>query len=391
MKSQLVTAKLILVLCAMLALTPVAQGSGELSRSFDVESGQTIELKMKVGGSLEVEGWDKDVVEIVCEANHNDIDDWDIEIQETSKGLKLKAQLKDKSIESNSFLVRLMVPQEFNIKTESAGGHIYIEGVSGKFRGSTGGGKIILENVTGEAKLKTGGGQIKITDSTLDGRVSTGGGGGLVRNVTGNVKATSGGGIVSYENVRDNQGDLRGPGRMSPEGSSTKSIMYATAGGAINISEAPHGAQVKTGGGNIDISNASRFVKAGTGGGDIEIEIENGYVHARTGAGDIEVIVLEGLGDSRDGIDLFTGYGEITLVLPEDASIEFDLDLTYTRNSSRDFKIKSDFDLDIEKTEEWDTRNGSPRKHLYGTGRINGGKHKVIIHAVNGNIRIKEQ
>ncbi len=391
MKTRTITVLLTLVLSAFLALAPVAQGSVEFNQEFKAKPGQTIELNMKQGGSLEVEGWDKDLVQVICEARINDLEDWDIEIKEAGNGLKLKAQLKDKKNQSNNFIVRLMVPDEFNIKTESAGGHITIKGVTGEFRGSSGGGGITLHNVSGEARLKTGGGKIKITDSDLDGRVSTGGGGGLVRNVTGNVKATSGGGIVSYENVRDSHGDLRGPGRMSTEGITAKTIMYTTAGGTIDLAEAPEGALVKTGGGNIGIRNASRFVKANTGGGDIEIEIQDGYVEASTGAGDIEIIVLEGLGDGRDGIDLRTGYGEITLILPEDASIEFDLDLSYTRNSSQDFQIDSDFDLDTEHTEKWDSRNGSPRKHVYGTASINGGKHRVIIHSVNGDIRIKKR
>ncbi len=271
MKTRTITVLLTLVLSAFLALAPVAQGSVEFNQEFKAKPGQTIELNMKQGGSLEVEGWDKDLVQVICEARINDLEDWDIEIKEAGNGLKLKAQLKDKKNQSNNFIVRLMVPDEFNIKTESAGGHITIKGVTGEFRGSSGGGGITLHNVSGEARLKTGGGKIKITDSDLDGRVSTGGGGGLVRNVTGNVKATSGGGIVSYENVRDSHGDLRGPGRMSTEGITARTIMYTTAGGTIDLAEAPEGALVKTGGGNIGIRNASRFVKANTGGGDFVV------------------------------------------------------------------------------------------------------------------------
>ncbi len=128
-----------------------------------------------------------------------------------------------------------------------------------------------------------------------------------------------------------------------------------------------------------------------TGGGDIRIEIEDGPVAACSGAGDVEVIVLEGLGDDGDGISINTGNGEITLILPADASVEFDLDLAYTRKSSRDFEITSDFDLELEHTTKWESKHGSPRKHIYGTASINGGKHKVVIHGVNGDIRIEKR
>ena len=167
--------------------------------------------------------------------------------------------------------------------------------------------------------------------------------------------------------------------------------MHQTAGGGIHVDEAPEGAVVKTGGGDIDIRKASRFVRAETGGGNIDIEIASGTVTARTGAGDIDVRVEGGLGDGRDGIGLFTGYGEVTLILPGDASLELDLDLTYTRDSSRRYKITSDFEVDIRPTQNWNTEHGSAQKHIYGTGTINGGKHRVIVRNVNGNIRIKKR
>ena len=83
-----------------------------------------------------------------------------------------------------------------------------------------------------------------------------------------------------------------------------------------------------------------------------------------------------------------TGGGNILI---RDASVEFDLDLAYTRKSRRDYVIISDFDLDLEHTTKWESKYGSPRKHIYGTASINGGKHKVVIHGVNGDIRIEKR
>ncbi len=397
MKSRSIATLSTLVLVAMMALAPVAQGQGEWKQEFPVKSGQKIELEMKQGGSLEVEGWDRDLVRVVCTSHKNDNEDggadiknWDIEVTKTSGGLRLSAK-PDRKFRSLNFNVHLNVPRKFNIESHSGGGSISITDVSGIFQGATGGGGITLKNLSGQVHLTTGGGGIKVLDSDLDGKVSTGGGGGLVRNVVGNVKVTSGGGIVSFENVSDRGGDLRGPGGLSPAGTSPKTIMYSTAGGGIDLDDAPEGAIVKTGGGDIDIRNASRFVKARTGGGDIDIQIKDGYVEAKTGAGDIHVSVAGGLGKDGEGIELKTGTGEVTLVLPADASIDLDLDLAYTRNSSQDFEIKSDFDLQREHSQKWDSKHGSPLKHIYGTATINGGKHKVVIHNVNGNIRIQKR
>jgi hypothetical protein len=103
----------------------------------------------------------------------------------------------------------------------------------------------------------------------------------------------------------------------------------------------------------------------------------------------MEISVRGGFGDGPDGVSVFTGYGEVTVTVPEDASIEFDIDLGFTRKSSQDFRIRSDLDLEIEHTKEWDESRGTPRKHIYGTGSVNGGEHLVKIRNTNGNVRIR--
>ncbi len=382
-----------LMLMALMALASVAQGSEVWEREFDVEPGQKIDLEMKYGGSLTVEGWDRDVVQIKCVDSENDLDDYEFEVKETRSGLRFRAKIEEKKAMTVGLRVVLMVPRSFDIETDSGGGGITITDVSGEFNGETGGGDIRLHNVSGDVDLESGGGVIDILDSELDGKVNTGGGGGVVRNVIGNLKATSGGGVVRYENVRDEDGDYRGPGRKATTAVTSGTIMYATGGGAIDLDEAPEGAIVETGGGRIDIRDASRFVDANTGGGDIHIEIKNGNVVAKTGAGDVEVHVEGDFGAGRDGIDLRTGHGDVTISVPADASMEFDVDLAYTRGSSRDFAITCDFEVDIEHTEKWQKVSGSSNKwkHIYGTATLNGGKHRVIIHGVNGNVHIEKR
>ena len=380
---------LALVVLLAVSLPAFAQDSWE--QEFSVQSGQKIELEMKYGGSLVVEGWDQDQVRISCSDEMNPISDYVIEASETRGGVSFSATLKDNHNKSNGMEVKLMVPREFDIETRSAGGGISISNVTGEFTGKTAGGSIKLHNLSGTAHLTSGGGLIEILDSDLDGKVTTGGGGGVVRNVNGDIKVTSGGGFISYENVRDNYGEARGPSGISAKGIFPGSIMRSTAGGSINLDEAPDGAKVRTGGGNINIRNASHFVEATTGGGDIAIEIMNGYVVAKTGAGDIEVTVDGDLGDSADGINLMTGHGDVIVTLPADASIELDLDLSYTRNSSRSYELDCEFDVEIERTDTWETRHGSPRKHIYGKATINGGEHRVVIHNVNGNITIRKR
>jgi DUF4097 and DUF4098 domain-containing protein YvlB len=217
-----------------------------------------------------------------------------------------------------------------------------------------------------------------------------------VENVVGDVDVRSGGGNVQYKNVRDREGNLRAPdqvfdgGRESDWEVTEETILISTAGGGIHLEEAPAGARVSTGGGSIEIEDASRFVWATTGGGDIEIEANEGAVEASTGAGDIEVIIREDDGKRGSDVILATGHGEVTLTVPRGFSMDLDLTIAYTRNSRRDFEIVTDLEIDEERTQEWDYDQGSPQKYIYGSGRIEGGRHKVRIRTTNGNIRIRE-
>lgn len=420
-----------LALVACLSAVSAARGDDVYTKEIEVEPGQTIWLEMDEGGSLTVEGWDRDAVRIECETNINSLEDYDFDSRKTAKGIRFSADLTRRS-QSTDLEVVLKVPHRFNIKTESAGGSINITDVEGEFSGRTGGGRICLTNVNGEANLKTGGGKIKVVDCELDGRISTGGSGALVKNVVGDVEVSSGGGIVKYENVRDRDGNLRVQKGLRSHGHDSHwdhkrhskhwdhddhndghrtvnifhgddmeddfiadiltegTILQSTAGGSIRIKSAPDGAILQTGGGDIRVTNAKRIVKAQTGGGDIEVEVQDGSIIATTGAGEIVAVVERGFGKVDGGCILSTGHGDITVTLPEDASVELDLDLSYTRNSSRDFRIDSDFDLEEENTKKWDSSHGTPRKHIYGTANLGGGDNVVRISTVNGNIRIKK-
>ncbi len=387
---------MLLLVGALLIAAPAARADDVYENEFKIDSGGKIELDMEYGGSLHAKGWDRDVVKVECEDERYGIDQFSFEFELINDRLiRFTVSLEDEDDNgSNNLRVRIMVPKKFDIETKSGGGGITIIGVEGDFEGMTGGGSVHLKDLKGNVDLSTGGGSIDISDSELDGTVTTGGGKANVRNVVGNLVATSGGGNVSYKNVRDHDGDRRMPDGLESESDyevSDETIVYSSAGGSIRLPDAPEGALITTGGGNITIRNAERFVDATTGGGNIEVEIRDGSVHAMTGAGDIEIVVEGDLGDGDEGVSLSTGSGEIVLTLPGDISAELDLDLSYTRNSSRSFKIVSDFDLDEERTDKWESRHGTPRKHIYGTGKLGGGKYLIKVRCVNGNIRLKKR
>jgi len=124
-------------------------------------------------------------------------------------------------------------------------------------------------------------------------------------------------------------------------------------------------------------------------GGDIKIEIGDGWVRATTMAGDVDVVVLKGLGEGDEGVNLESMSGDITLEIPSGLGLDLDLTIAYTKNSRKNYKIKSPWDIEIEHSKEWDYDNGTPRKKIYGTGKIGDGRIPIKIKTINGNIYLK--
>jgi DUF4097 and DUF4098 domain-containing protein YvlB len=372
----------------------------ELVETHAFDEGQTLEFDMVSGGSVYVEGWDQPFAEIRINDRGSNLEDWQISIEPDGESLKVKAELDNRG--SSNLRTHVMAPRNLNVEFQSAGGELVLVGVDGRFSGRTMGGRLSFTGVTGQVDLRTMGGTIEILDSELDGRVKTGGGKVTLHNVVGDVEASSGGGNVQYKNVRASDGTLRGPRNLKLlTEASEDTVLIATQGGAIRIKEALDGANVYTGGGRINISNASRFVSARTGGGDIDIELEQGWVSATTGAGDIQVSILQ---DSSGGGDvtLLSGNGDITLYLPADFSMDLDVDLAFTRNSKRGYRIESDFPVEQQTTDDWDYNGekeqqesrrwdsslSTPKRHILGTLVTGDGQHKVKIRTVNGNVFI---
>ena len=88
------------------------------------------------------------MVRIVCTDGANGFEGYEFEVSETRRGLKLTVDYDEERSQNNNLVVKLMVPREFDIETNSAGGSISITDVSGKFEGRSGGGGITLSEVS---------------------------------------------------------------------------------------------------------------------------------------------------------------------------------------------------------------------------------------------------
>ena len=357
----------------MVALVVGAGSAAALEREIPVRSGGVIEFDLNTGGDITIVGWSSESVQVSADISGRSADNVDLAIEELAGGILIKSRFIEKrGSQSASVDLEVRVPSIFDVKISSMGGGVSIDGVEGTFSGKTMGGKLKLTNLKGELQLTTMGGSITLTNSDVDGKVKTMGGKALVEDVFGDVKVTSMGGEVTHRRVTRTHGDSIGD-----------QVKIDTMGGDINVSDAPAGADVHTMGGDITIDSARDFVKAKTMGGDIRIKEADGWVKATTMAGDVNVMVLGG-----HDVELNSMHGEVTLIMPEGADLDIDIELDYTKNSSRKYQIFSDFPIDQQESAEWDYDHGSPRKTIRGTAA--GGGNRVVIHTINGNVYLKK-
>jgi DUF4097 and DUF4098 domain-containing protein YvlB len=389
MRKRSIYSLLLLCFVAMIMAPVSSSDEGPRKYEFDVSPGGTIRFDLESGGAVSILGWDKSKAEVSYVqrgAGHKH----DIEILEQRDGLLITSGMTPHEGTSCDLSFQIRLPRRFNVHFESTGGGLKIVDLQGDFTGSTMGGGLILKKVDGTVRLKTMGGRIEVGSAVLDGSISTMGGTVFLKDVVGNLEAGSMGGNVRYENVRGRDGNLRTPGDASGSDIEQETVTISTMGGSIVVDEAPVGALVNTMGGDIVVKDASGFVKANTMGGNIDLHVKDGWVDARTMAGEIAVEIAEGFGDGEEGVKITSCCGDVRLVIPPDPSIDLDLTIAYTRNSSQDFKIISDFDVQIERSKHWDYTNGTPRKRICGKGKVAGGKYPIVIDTVNGNIVLKK-
>jgi DUF4097 and DUF4098 domain-containing protein YvlB len=353
---------------------------------YDTSPGQTIHFDLKSGGGVTVQGWDKSTAEITY-TQRGQGHSHTVEIHPERGGLTITSEAEVHQGTARDLEFKVSVPRKYNVDFESMGGSLSIANLDGEFTGRTMGGGLTLRDVEGTVRLTTMGGAIEVIGARLEGNVTTMGGTVYLKDVVGDLEAHSMGGNVRYQNVRGRDGKLRAPGG-SLEGMEKKTVTISTMGGDIDVDDAPAGAWVNTMGGDIDVGDAREFVKASTLGGDIAIAVTDGWVSASTMAGDVDVDIAEGLGEGDQGVNLSSNYGDISLALPGNLPIDLDLTISYTKNSSQDFKIISDFDIEIEHSDDWDYSNGTPRRRIHGTGTIGSGKYPIVIKTINGNIRL---
>ena len=366
--------KRITVTILLFVMTVALAAAESIQRELAAKPGETLEVNLR-SGSIEILGWDRSAVSIDATTAGGSASN--VDVIRTDKGITIEER---RAARGNLRHLRITVPRKFNLELDTMGGAISVTGVEGSLRGTTLGGNLDLNRLGGKVEMRTHGGNVTLRDSNVDGSVTTMGGKVLMENVIGDVQGTSMGGNVISRNLTRRDGRSTG-----------KTVVISTMGGEIEVDDAPAGAELSTMGGNVHVTRAGNFVKTRTMGGSIRLDSVDGWIEAETMGGDIEATMV---GDPQRGdrhVLIDSKGGDIELTVPAGLEMEIDVEIAFTRDSGRNYSIRSDFPLSTTTTPEWDHGHGTPRRYIQGKGRTGSGTHKVEIRTINGDVRLRKR
>jgi len=372
--------RLAAVLLSVVTLGAPLVSAAEMEKAFPTSAGQKLEVDLKTGGPITIVGWDKDTVSVQATRQGRDSEKASVEMENRPTGVFVGSRFAGTSGHGDaSIRLEINIPRRYDVEVQSMGGPVTIENVEGTIRGKTMGGELQLRRLKGMLGLTTMGGPIRLSDSDVDGSVETMGGPVEVDNVTGNVAAKTLGGNVIRRDTRKGQTE----GRESE-------VQINSMGGDIKVDDAPRGAKLRTMGGGIQVGSAKFFVEAATMGGNVSIDDVDGWVEASTMGGSVTVVMSGNPAKGDRHVTLSSMSGDITLTVPSELSMDFDIELAFTKGNAGKYSIVSDFPVSQETTPDWDYEGGSPRKVIHGTGAAGTGANPVKIKTVNGNVVMKK-
>ena len=223
------------------------------------------------------------------------------------------------------------VPYEF--------GHPVVRGdIAGDFASSVPLGDVTLGHVSGNVKVATHSGQIEVKSAGKGADLSTAGGDIAIDAVTGSLAA------------RTRGGDIRA-GVVTGE------------------------ARLETTGGDLVLKSGGAAVTARTGGGDVTVKSAKGPVVIRTAGG---TVFCEIAGSDRSPVEIVSGGGDVTLVLPSNAKGDVEVAVA---------GVEPDGDYILSQFPELAISRRGSRQTAAGT--LNGGGPRVVVRSTSGTVRVR--
>lgn len=217
-----------------------------IEKSFTVHSGGNLVLDTDAG-DVYVETWDRDEVRVKVDISGTDrrAERFDVKFSTEDNRVTVIGKSGDNAIfrwdvGNLDISYRVSVPKKFSVKATTSGGDMTLRDMVGEVRFESSGGNLTVEGVDGTVNVNTSGGDIK------------------VRMIKGGVKGETSGGNVRADNVT---GDLN----------------VQTSGGDIDLSVIDGSVHAETSGGGITLrlSGENKGVDVHSSGGDISIYVND--------------------------------------------------------------------------------------------------------------------
>jgi len=242
----------------------------------------------------------------------------------------------------------ISVPPECAVDASTSSGDIRLVGTTGDATLGSSFGKVTAEKITGGVKAVTSSGDVTIKDILPSGKsveATSSFGEVLVQNAQGNdLRAESSSGEVTVEDssftwnadVSSSFGDVQATalkarslnartnsGKVKLQGLEIENDLTARSDfGDVDVKESSAGSyDLNANSGKVTAENAQGKVKAHSGFGDVKVSGTNVVLDLSTNSGTIEFS-----GSLGDGVSILdTDFGDIRVLLPEDAQFQVDL------------------------------------------------------------------
>ena len=260
----------------------LADGNKFYEKTYPFQSGGKLILDSDIG-DITVNGTDKNEVSIVVTAKGSTekLERFTVSSSQDGNTVRIDGKMKHHYFHmfgNNTPDVRfdVQVPKSCNLRLETSGGDITIDGVKGTIDGETSGGDLDLRHLDGTVRMNTSGGNVLLKTGSGEFTLETSGGNMSGEDVTGPVHLETSGGNIELRNCDGK-------------------IYASTSGGNIHaVLKDNKGVDLSTSGGNLTVrlpKSIAADVNAEASGGDVSCDfpvtgkLREGALHGKINGG----------------------------------------------------------------------------------------------------------
>jgi DUF4097 and DUF4098 domain-containing protein YvlB len=181
-----------------------AQGKKEIEKTF--ENKEQVKIELVLGDCL-IKSSPDDEIHVRLVYSYND-EYFEAKFTEKSSSLVIREKFHGQNGNGYSRWT-ISIPEKSEVEIETATGDINLEGVNGKYEGSSGTGSIEVLDAKGEFEFNSGTGSVIVEGSAGEFDLNSGTGRVKIENCTGEFDANSGTGRVRAHNITiDSEGEF---------------------------------------------------------------------------------------------------------------------------------------------------------------------------------------